>query len=110
MAGASGALFGLIGFSISYFRREGGVRSREIQAFMVRWAIYGFIFGLLVRADNIAHAGGFAAGYALGLLMEIRQDERMRRDGVWKALAGLLLLVLLAAFYFLINAPPIAFR
>lgn len=110
MAGASGALFGLIGFSIAYFRRQGGVRSREIQSFMVRWAIYGFVFGLMVRADNIAHAGGFAAGFLLGLVMEFREDEKIRRDRMWKSLAGLLALVLLAALYFLVNAPPIAFR
>ncbi len=110
MAGASGALFGLIGFSIAYFRRQGGFRAREIQSFMVRWAIYGFIFGLMVRADNIAHAGGFAAGFLLGLVMEFRMDVRVRRDRAWKALAGLLALALLAALYSLITAPPIAFR
>jgi len=110
MAGASGALFGLIGFSISFFRRQGGIRAHEIQSFMVRWAIYGFVFGLMVRADNLAHGGGFAAGFLLGMVMEFREDVKIRRDRAWKTLAALLAIVLIASFVFLAKAPPVAFR
>ncbi|MBN2266066.1 MAG: rhomboid family intramembrane serine protease, partial [Candidatus Aminicenantes bacterium] len=78
-AGASGAIFGLIGFAVAYFRREGSARGRDIRAFMGRWALYAFVFGLLVGADNYAHAGGFAAGFLLGSVMELREDERRRR-------------------------------
>ncbi len=86
-AGASGAIFGLIGFSVSYFRRQGGARARDIQGFMLRWALYAFVFGLFIRADNIAHAGGFAVGFLLGSLMEYREDEKRRREPLWKAVA-----------------------
>ena len=91
-AGASGAIFGLIGFAIPYFRRQGSARARDIQTFMVRWALYAFFFGLIVRADNFAHAGGFAAGFLLGSVMEFREDERRRRDPFWKVVAGFLAL------------------
>lgn len=110
MAGASGALFGLIGFSIAFFRRQGGVQAREIQSFMVRWAIYGFVFGLIVRADNLAHAGGFAAGFLIGSVMEFRGDEKIRRAPAWRILAGLLFLVLAFSFLFLIKSPRIIIR
>ena len=103
-AGASGAIFGLIGFSILYFRRQGSARGRDIQAFMIRWAIYAFVFGLFFRADNYAHAGGFAAGLLLGGLMEIREDEKRRRGPFWKAVAGFLALALIISFALLQRA------
>jgi len=103
-AGASGAIFGLIGFAIPYFRRQGSTRARDIQTFMVRWALYAFFFGLIVRADNFAHAGGFAAGFLLGSVMEIREDERRRRDPFWRVVAGCLALALVASFVLLIRS------
>jgi rhomboid protease GluP len=103
-AGASGAIFGLIGFSISYFRRQRGVRAREIQGFMLRWALYAFIFGLFVRADNFAHAGGFAAGFLLGSFMEFRETDKQRRAPLWKAVAFVLCVVLVLSFVLLVRA------
>jgi rhomboid protease GluP len=97
-AGASGALFGLIGFSIAYFHRLRSARGREVKEFMVRWAIYGFVFGLLIGADNLAHLGGLVFGMALGAMMEQRRDARTRREPFWRILAALLGLMLATAF------------
>lgn len=100
-AGASGAIFGLIGFSIVYFRRQGGARGRDIQGFMIRWAIYAFIFGLIFGADNYAHGGGLVTGLILGAIMETREDVKQRRAPLWRAIAGLLALALIASFVLL---------
>ena len=100
-AGASGAIFGLIGFSISYFRRQGTARGRDIRGFMLRWALYAFIFGLFVGADNYAHAGGFAAGFLVGSFMEFREDEKRRRSPMWKAVAAVLAAVCALGFVLL---------
>jgi len=105
MAGASGALFGLIGFSVAYYRRQGGAAARQIQAFMLRWAAYGFIFGLMVRADNLAHAGGFGAGFLIGTLMEIRADQRARMAPFWNALAAVLFGAVILSFFLLARTP-----
>ena len=105
MAGASGAIFGLIGFSVAFYRRQGGTAARSIQAFMLRWAAYGFLFGLMVRADNIAHAGGFGAGFLIGSIMEIRSDQRARLAPLWNALAAVLLGAALLSFVLLIRTP-----
>ncbi len=103
-AGASGAIFGLIGFAIAYFRRLGSDRGRDIRSFMIRWALYAFFFGLLVRADNYAHAGGFVAGLFLGSIMETRQDEKRRRDPFWKVAAGFTALALIVSFVLLVRS------
>jgi len=102
-AGASGAIFGLIGFAIAYFRREGSARGRDIRAFMARWALYAFVFGLFVRADNFAHAGGFAAGFLLGQVMELREDVKRKRDVFWRLVAGALAVALAVAIVLLVR-------
>jgi len=72
---------------------------------MIRWGIYALVFGLLAGADNFAHGGGFVAGLLLGANMEIRADERRRRDPLWKALAWILGLAVVASFVMLIRTP-----
>jgi len=71
VVGASGSLFGLIGFAVAYYHRL-GQPGRYIRDFMFRWAVYAFIFGLLVGADNAGHLGGALGGAALGLVMPLR--------------------------------------
>ncbi len=100
-AGASGALFGLIGFAIPYFGRLRSARGADVRSFMIRWAVYAFIFGFFVGADNAAHAGGFAAGLILGSLMETREDVKRRRDPLWKLIATVMALALAASFVLL---------
>jgi rhomboid protease GluP len=71
VVGASGSLFGLIGFAISYFHRVGGSMAHNYRNFMLRWAAIAFVFGLLVGADNAGHLGGAIGGILLGLVLPI---------------------------------------
>lgn len=92
--GASAGLFGLIGAMIA-----GGIRLRSamgeaVRKLYVRWALYGLLFGILpfIRADNAAHLGGLAAGfavaYAAGFPSAFRTlGERLWRLGAWLAVA-----------------------
>ncbi len=98
LVGASGALFGLIGFGISYAQATGGYSGEEMRNFFVRWAIYGFLFGFLVGADNVAHLGGFLVGLGLGFLVERERVNRDRFTPAWNGLAVVCLMATLGAF------------
>ncbi|MDH3998272.1 MAG: rhomboid family intramembrane serine protease [Desulfuromonadales bacterium] len=77
VVGASGSLFGLIGFSISYFHRAGVHHFRNQ---MLTWAAFAFIFGIVIGADNAAHLGGGLGGALLGLIIPlgVRGSQRLR--------------------------------
>ena len=60
-AGASGAIFGLIGAGIILSRKWAAWGSL-LKEQLVHWAIYGLGYGLLVGANNAAHIGGFLSG------------------------------------------------
>jgi rhomboid protease GluP len=71
VVGASGSLFGLIGFAISYFHRVGGPMAHNYRNHMLRWAAIAFVFGLLMGADNAGHLGGAIGGALFGLILPI---------------------------------------
>ena len=71
-AGASGAIFGLIGALIAFLVRRHDMLSpagRSILGQLVLWAAINIVFGLSMPGiDNAAHFGGAAAGFLLGLV------------------------------------------
>lgn len=101
IAGASGALFGLIGFGMSYAHFYGGPLGREQRNFFIQWAVYGFVFGMLIGADNICHLGGFLTGALCGFLVERERLHAERFDPFWRGLATVLALMTVAAFAWL---------
>jgi rhomboid protease GluP len=96
VVGASGALFGLIGFSIVYFHRLGAA-GLQLRNFMLQWACFAFIFGLLVGADNAGHFGGAVGGALFGLVLPPRSLFRPGLNRIWNALGLLCALVTLLA-------------
>lgn len=101
VVGASGSLFGLIGFAVTYYHRMGhsGVHIRN---YMFQWAIYAFIFGLLVGADNAGHLGGAAGGAALGLVLPIGVRAKRALNPFFNALGLLSLAAILASLGMLV--------
>ncbi|MBN2645668.1 MAG: rhomboid family intramembrane serine protease [Desulfuromonadaceae bacterium] len=95
VVGASGSLFGLIGFSISYFHRIGTHIALAQRDFMLKWAAFAFFFGLMVGADNAAHLGGAISGALLGLIypMRLRTRQALRWPLSLLALCGGIALV-----------------
>ena len=93
--GASGSIFGLIGFLIGHTVRRRGTQSLYLRRILIQWAVSGFIMGLFIGADNAAHLGGLVLGFVLGLLVS---DRRSLGSGLlaWRA-AGIFVIVLIGA-------------
>lgn len=76
-AGASGAVFGILGSWIAYFTRHRNVPGarEQLQSLLFLVGI-NLVFGLVGPIDNMAHLGGLAGGFAIGSLLEA--GARMR--------------------------------
>lgn len=72
-AGASGAVFGVLGAFLAYLLREHGLPAEVVRAH--RWSTLVFVLlNLVIGAvspgvDNAAHLGGLATGFTLGWLL-----------------------------------------
>lgn len=104
-AGASGAVMGLCGAAAGWGQRDGTRAGKTVRNQMLTWAAYTMLFGALVHANNIAHAGGFASGAFFGFLMPPRWLRRgyVRNSDV---ALGLVATVLLVATVVLVFRPP----
>lgn len=72
--GASAPIFGLLGALLYYGRRTG---SRAVQQEMIGYAVFFFIFGIVMPGvDNQAHLGGLVGGYTVARFMDPLQPER----------------------------------
>jgi rhomboid protease GluP len=96
-AGASGAIFGLIGAQLAFFLRGGHRIPPEViraqRASILGFIAYSVIFGLTVPGiDNAAHLGGLACGFCMGWLLArplgAYSSVRVARGGI--VLAALL--------------------
>lgn len=102
--GASGAIFGLFGALIYYGRSRGGTFGSALFRQMLIWAGIGFVFGLAMpNVDNWGHAGGFLGGLLAAFLLGYQEK---RREAFWQQILalGVLLLVLVAFGFMIVNA------
>lgn len=98
-AGASGAIFGLIGLMAVYGYRLGGSYGQAIMRQMLIWGAIGFLFGFAVpNINNVAHAGGFIAGGCLGFVISPDAPATSRASLNWNAAAIACILVLASSF------------
>jgi len=86
-AGASGAIFGLIGLMAAYGYKLGGSFGRELMRRMLIWAGVGIVFGFFIGANNVAHVGGLVAGGALGLVLAPDAPSTVGSAAAWNATA-----------------------
>ena len=103
--GSSGSIFGLIGVLIGYITQRSGFAS-EYRTSLVRWAIYVFIIGLFLGADNAAHLGGLVSGLVLGRLVSARRPvTAVARFQVGLMGWGSALVILWSVVMVLLNLP-----
>ena len=104
-AGASGAIMGLCGAGAGFGQRDGTSAGKAVRNQMLKWGAYTLIFGVLIRANNTAHAAGFLSGAVLGFLMPPRWLRRGQARGTDYALGAISLAVLAIAFALVLHPP-----
>jgi len=100
-AGASGAIFGLIG---AYSGALLGSRNPNWKRVLVNNLIFAAILGFILPANNAAHLGGFFAGFLLGLAFE-KEPQPRKRDKLMQAVAAVCLLSSLASIVAATQSP-----
>jgi len=99
--GASGWLFGLIGFGIFHLWRSGG--DPMYRQALMQWAAYGAVFGLLMPGiNNAAHLGGFLSGAAMAMAPMTGRLNPRKFDAIWYALAAVCVLLWAVSFAFML--------
>ena len=105
-AGASGALFGLVGvlfvFGIKFRRELPEGFKRAFGTGMIPIIVINLFIGFVGRGfiDNAAHLGGLLSGAALAAVVEYRRPGERRGMAVaWRVLQVLMLAVVLVGFY-----------
>lgn len=95
--GASGAIFGLIGFGLGFSLRA-GAGMRGLREDLTRSAIWGVILFLIPGIDHAAHAGGFLSGLLFGLVVTGGVVRPRWTDRLWTVAAIVAVLLPVAGF------------
>ena len=96
--GASGSLFGLMGFGIAYGRFRGGAAGRAVADHLMRWVVYGALMLFMPGIDNAAHLGGLIAGGGLGLVISPGEPRSRSGETALRLLFAAALVVTLGSF------------
>jgi rhomboid protease GluP len=98
--GASAGVFGLIGAMIALGVRNQTALGSAIRGLYIRWAVYGFLIGLLpfFQVDNAAHLGGLAAGFVTAYAAGLPRPRRDWVEQAWSVAAGACVLLTALAF------------
>lgn len=90
VVGASGALFGIFGFAVSYYHRVGGSLGIQRRNFLFQWIVIALVFGFVVGADNAAHIGGLLSGAVFGWLTPTTIRGQKKSASIFNGVAWLL--------------------
>lgn len=91
VVGASGAIFGLIGFGLTYNFIYGGREGRRTSRIYFQWAVMSFAIGFMpgMHIDNVCHLGGFLMGALLGVIIQRDLQKGGRLRILWNIVATL---------------------
>ena len=100
--GASGWLFGLIGFGMVMFHKLG---LESIRNQLAKWAAFVLVFGFLVPGiSNSAHIGGMIAGMGVAMIPMVGNARKPWIDQAWTVAALFRLLVWLVPIRFMFRS------
>jgi len=98
-AGASGALFGLMGTMIAYGYRNRTSLLDSGNSMYLRMAVYGLIFSFLMPGrDNAAHIGGLIAGLLFGAVVSDMPSVTKESIYFWRTLRTLIAILVMVGF------------
>jgi rhomboid protease GluP len=100
-AGASGAIFGLIGAFVGVLWAR---KNPNWMRALFNYLAYAAILSFMLPVNTAAHVGGFLAGVVVGALFE-KEPQPRRRDGVMRAVAGLCLMACVGSFVLSARSP-----
>ena len=99
MAGASGAVFGLLGFGTAFGHRYGGARGTMLRDFFLRWIFIATIYSVVVaHVSHTGHIGGLVPGAAMGWWLAGRPARLKPRVLLWNRAARGALVLTVGAF------------
>ncbi len=100
-AGASGALFGFLGYMIGVLHARKDPNTRSI---LLQQLAYALVFALLVPVNNAAHLGGFVSGFVAGRLFYLERRP-LRLENAFRVLAVVCLLAAVISVVLSITSP-----
>ncbi|MBB6218242.1 rhomboid protease GluP [Anaerosolibacter carboniphilus] len=93
-AGASGAIFGLIGAYMYFGVRRPAIFSARYGLNLVSMLVINIIFGLTVPGiDNFAHLGGFLGGYLSSWALGLHKEKLLQKKHIVPQMLIMLLIV-----------------
>jgi len=104
--GASGALFGLLGFAFVYGRLRGGAAGRAIADQLLRYIILGAVMFLIPGIDSMAHLGGLVSGALFALFLETGEPRTRGGEMALRGSTALAILITLGSFAAMVLAYP----
>lgn len=98
--GASGAIMGLIGLLLVHGLRNRSQLGQAMKSLLMRLILYLVVLSLLFGGiiDHLAHAGGFACGALLALVLPEGEPPSESSVRTWKVLSFLGVLLVLLSF------------
>jgi len=104
--GASGPLFGLLGFAFVFAKFRAGSQGRAVSQQLMGFLMPAVLMLFLPGIDNAAHIGGFLGGAALAMFVDAGEPYKPEARRLWSVLTVLTLLALLGSFAMMILDYP----
>jgi rhomboid protease GluP len=105
--GASGAIYGLLGFAVVFGRFRSGPAGRAISDQLMRWLMYGLLMFLIPGIDSAAHVGGLIPGAILGLVLDPGEPRTRAGEAWWWIVTAAAVVVTIGSFAAMAMAYPV---